>query len=197
MGTNRVVVGMSGGVDSAAAALLLQQQGYEAIGCTLLLYENGETGGCGSRREVEDARTVAESLGMTFCEVPFIDSFRRCVMDDFVACYRGGRTPNPCIRCNRYVKFDALMEQADRLGAAHIATGHYARVRYDEATGRWQLLRGLDRQKDQSYVLYPLTQTHLSRLLLRGLLGGAGPCSQFAAVQQYPHGKGGLMRLAG
>ena len=163
MDKNKVLVGMSGGVDSAAAALLLQQAGLEAVGCTLRLYCPGEDNS-------EDARRVAEHLGMDFCRRSFEDSFRGLVMDHFVAAYEAGRTPNPCIQCNRYVKFTGLLQAADELGIHYIATGHYARVRYDEETGRWQLLRGADRKKDQSYVLYPLTQSQLSRLLLP--LGG-------------------------
>ena len=165
----RVLIGMSGGVDSAAAAVLLQQAGYEAVGCTLRLYRNDDIGrdaegSCCSLEDVEDARSVALRLGMDFFVFNFSDLFRRCVMDDFVACYRAGRTPNPCIQCNRHIKFDALLRRADELGIDYIATGHYARVAYDENGGRWQLLRGKDRHKDQSYVLYPLTQYQLSRL---------------------------------
>ena len=160
----RVLIGMSGGVDSAAVAVLLQQAGYEAVGCTLRLFRNDNAGDCGSSKDVEDARAVAQRLGMSFYEFDFSERFCRCVMDDFVACYRAGRTPNPCIQCNRHIKFDALLRKADELGIGYIATGHYARIKYDETTGRWQLLRGKDRAKDQSYVLYPLTQYQLSRL---------------------------------
>jgi len=167
----QVLVGMSGGVDSAAAALLLQQQGFTAVGCTLRLYNNtdigqSQEGSCCSLEDVEDARSVALRLGMDFFVFNFSDLFRRCVMDDFVANYRCGRTPNPCIQCNRHIKFDALLRRADELGIDYIATGHYARTAYDQSSGRWQLLRGKDRRKDQSYVLYPLTQEQLSRLKL-------------------------------
>jgi len=171
MDRKRVLIGMSGGVDSAAAAVLLQQAGYEAVGCTLRLYKNEDIGreqegGCCSLEDVEDARSVALRLGMDFFVFNFSDLFRRCVMDDFVSGYRTGRTPNPCIQCNRYIKFDALLRRADELGIDYIATGHYARVSYSGELGRWQLLRGRDRRKDQSYVLYPLTQGQLQRLLL-------------------------------
>lgn len=169
MDRKRVLIGMSGGVDSAAAAVLLQQAGYEAVGCTLRLYQNEDIGqeedsGCCSLEDVEDARSVAARLGMDFYAFNFKELFRRCVMDEFVTSYQAGRTPNPCIQCNRHIKFDALLRRADELDIDYIATGHYARVAYDAASGRWQLLRGRDRRKDQSYVLYPLTQEQLSRL---------------------------------
>ncbi len=170
MDHKRVLIGMSGGVDSAAAAALLQQAGYEAVGCTLRLYQNEDLGqedsGCCSLEDVEDARAVAARLGIDFYVFNFKELFRRCVMDEFVESYRAGRTPNPCIQCNRHIKFDALLRRADELGIDYIATGHYARVAYDESRGRWQLLRGRDGRKDQSYVLYPLTQQQLSRLKL-------------------------------
>ena len=169
MENKKVLVGMSGGVDSAAAAALLLDAGYEPIGCTLRLYDNEEVrreGGCCSLEDVEDARSVARRLGIDFYAFNFSELFRRTVMDEFVESYLAGRTPNPCIQCNRHVKFDALLQRAGELDIAYIATGHYARVDYDEASGRWRLLRGLDHRKDQSYVLYPLTQRHLSRLLL-------------------------------
>lgn len=171
MRKKKVLIGMSGGVDSAAAAVLLQQAGYEAVGCTLKLYHNEDIGqsregGCCSLEDVEDARSVAARLGMDFFVFNFSQLFRRQVMDSFVADYAAGRTPNPCIQCNRYIKFDALLRRADELEIDYIATGHYARVAYDRTRDRWQLLRGLDRKKDQSYVLYPLTQSQLGRLLL-------------------------------
>ncbi len=162
-----VLVGMSGGVDSAAAAVLLQEAGYRAVGCTLRLYDNGDIGregSCCSLEDVEDARSTARRLGMDFHVFNFSSLFREQVMDQFVAGYQAGRTPNPCIQCNRRVKFEALLRRADDLGLRRIATGHYARV--DCEGGRWRLLRGRDRRKDQSYVLYPLSQEVLSRLLL-------------------------------
>ena len=160
-----VLVGMSGGVDSAAAALLLLRAGYLPAGCTLQRYKSRD-GGCGSPQEAEDARAAAKALDIPFYAPDESERFRACVMEDFVRTYCMGRTPNPCIRCNRYVKFTSLLRLADELGMDHIATGHYARVRYDAQLDRWQLLRGEDRSKDQSYVLYPLSQDILSRLLL-------------------------------
>lgn len=160
MEQKQVLIGMSGGVDSAAAAVLLRQAGYTPVGCTLRLCpESGE-------QAVEDAWAAAQRLGMAFVTADCTADFRRQVMDSFVADYRDGRTPNPCVQCNRYVKFDGMLRQADSLGIPYIATGHYARRGFDQGTGRWQLLRGKDRRKDQTYFLYVLTQTQLSRLLL-------------------------------
>lgn len=171
MEKQKVLVGMSGGVDSAAAALLLRNAGYEPVGCTLRLYDNAavgeaEEGTCCSLEAVEAAREVCRKLGIDHYVFNFCDTFRRCVIDDFVENYLAGRTPNPCVRCNRTVKFDALLRRADELDIPYIATGHYARAGYDGVLDRWQLLRGRDRRKDQSYFLYPLSQEVLSRLLL-------------------------------
>lgn len=155
-----VLAGMSGGVDSAAAALLLREAGYHVTGCTLRLCPGGDSSA------VEESEALARFLGIGFCAPSYMELFRREVMDYFAAGYAAGQTPNPCIRCNRYVKFAALLHQADARSIEYIATGHYARTAYNRALNRWQLLRGTDRQKDQSYVLYPLTQSQLSRLLL-------------------------------
>ena len=166
MEKKRVLVAMSGGVDSSAAALLLQQQGYACDGAMLKLYSGEVEGTCCSADDADDARSVAYRLGMKFYVFNETERFARDVMDHFVAEYCAGHTPNPCIDCNRCLKFGALLERALVLGYDYLATGHYARVGYDPETGLYQLLRGRDRRKDQSYVLYQLTQHQLSHLLL-------------------------------
>ena len=161
----RVLVAMSGGVDSSAAAALLVQQGYICDGAMLKLAPN-EDSRCCSADDAEDARQAATRLGMRFYVFNETARFQHCVMDTFVAEYAAGRTPNPCIDCNRELKFGALLERALTLGYDYIATGHYARIDTDPATGKYRLLRGAERRKDQSYVLYQLTQHQLSHLLL-------------------------------
>ncbi len=162
----RVLVAMSGGVDSSAAALLLRQQGYECDGAMLRLYNGEKAGTCCSADDADDARSVAYRLGMKFYVFNETERFARDVMDHFVAEYCAGHTPNPCIDCNRCLKFGALLDRALVLGYDYIATGHYARVEQDPDTGRWLLKKGLDEGKDQSYVLYNLTQQQLAHVRL-------------------------------
>ena len=152
-----VAVAMSGGVDSSVAAYLLREQGYPLVGVTLRLH------GCAGMEDVSDARTVAAQLGIDHHVFDLSDHFRACVMDHFVSEYEQGRTPNPCVECNRTVKFGALLDRAEKLGCVGVATGHYVRLDYDNPSGRWLLKTALYPEKDQSYVLYCLTQSQLSR----------------------------------
>ena len=170
-----VFLGMSGGVDSSVSALLLQQAGYEVSGVNLRLFHNEDLGEgrektCCSLADAEDARAVAAKLGFPFYVFDFSQIFRDTVIADFVSEYEAGRTPNPCVVCNRSVKFGALLQRALALHGDFLATGHYARVEQDGDTGRWLLKRGMDRSKDQSYFLYMLTQEQLSHTLFP--LGG-------------------------
>lgn len=155
-----VLIGMSGGVDSSAAAKLLLDAGYACIGCTMQLYRAP-----GGEENVQDARAVARRLGLPFHVFDFQPEFHSRVIQDFIRCYEEGQTPNPCIRCNRFLKFGVMLEKALELGCTHIATGHYARIRQDPETGRWLLCRAADRSKDQTYFLYTLTQHQLRHTL--------------------------------
>ena len=168
---NQVVVAMSGGVDSSVAAARLKEAGYQVIGVTMQIWPPdkppGESkfGGCCGIDAAADAGKVAYRLGIPHYVMDFRDIFARKVIADFCQEYRQGRTPNPCIRCNQHIKFDALRDKARGLGADFIATGHYARIEKDKATGTYLLKKGVDRYKDQSYFLYPLTQEQLSHTL--------------------------------
>ncbi len=180
----RVVVGMSGGVDSSVAAALLLEQGYDVVGVTMRLWSeprSGELSGrqqCCSVEDVDDARGVAQRLGIRHYIVNFEDEFRERVVDQFVADYAAGRTPNPCVRCNEHIKYRALFDRLPVFEADHIATGHYARVA-DGPAGTRRLLRAKDPAKDQSYVLYMLQQEQLARLLL--------PVGEFAKDEVRAH----------
>lgn len=160
MEQNKVLIAMSGGVDSSVAAHLVVQSGVPCVGATLRLYEFDATSS-----QVEDARSVAQRLGIPFYAFDCQNEFRCLVMDSFVRSYENGLTPNPCIECNRCIKFGRLLQQALELGCSHIATGHYARVTQDPASGRYVLQKAIDESKDQSYFLYSLTQEQLSRIL--------------------------------
>ena len=161
----RVLVGMSGGVDSSVAALILRDQGYEVAGLTFELWDS-EDGTCGTKNDVRDAAEVCRVLGIPHYVVDFRERFRDEVIRRFVDGYRQGLTPNPCVDCNRTIKFSAFARKAEELGYDHIATGHYGRVDFDPADGRWHLMMGDDDHKDQSYVLWSLTQEQLSRMIL-------------------------------
>jgi len=173
MGGKKVVVAMSGGVDSSVAAALLKERGYDVTGITMNLFSlpgelcrSEELRSCCGRKAVEDAHRVAIHLGIPHFVVDLRREFEAAVIADFVREYGRGRTPNPCIRCNERIKFRLLLERARRLGADFIATGHHARVARDSAVGRYLLKKGKDRAKDQSYFLYRLSQAQLARVLM-------------------------------
>ena len=163
------LIAMSGGVDSSVAALLAKEAGYRVLGCTMRLYTNEDAGvptgrTCCSLDDVEDARSVARKIGIPYQVFNFTEDFRRDVMDRFAACYEAGGTPNPCLDCNRFLKFDRLMRRADELGYRYVVTGHYARIGRDE-DGLYTLLKSPDSRKDQSYFLCSMTQDQLARTL--------------------------------
>jgi len=161
----KALIAMSGGVDSSVAALKMKESGYDCIGCTMKLFEPEDAGvererGCCSLLDVEDARSVAFRLQIPYYVFNFTDIFRRTVIGHFASCYERGITPNPCIDCNRYLKFEALYHRAEVLGCDCLVTGHYARI--ERRDGRYLLKKALDAQKDQSYFLYMLTQEQLA-----------------------------------
>lgn len=170
LGNNRVLVAMSGGVDSSVSALVLRDAGYDVEGVTLKLFDNDDAciageSTCCSLKDAEDARQVCLELGIPHYVYNFTRTFNANVIDRFCDGYLKGETPNPCIDCNRYVKFAALQQRRRELGYDYVATGHYARIVFNETTGRYELKRGLDGNKDQSYVLFHLDQETLAHML--------------------------------
>ena len=166
----KALIAMSGGVDSSVAAYLMVKQGYECMGATMKLYTNsdidvpkGHT--CCSLDDVEDARFVAQSLNIPYYVLNFKERFKEDVMDKFVNSYENGITPNPCIDCNRYLKFEYLFNRAKELGLDYVVTGHYALIEFNEDTHRYILKKSPFQEKDQSYVLYSLTQEQLAHTL--------------------------------
>ena len=169
MKAQRIAVAMSGGVDSSVAADVLVGQGYEVVGLTMAIWPHegakplaGPNGSCGADA-IEAARQVAEALGIPHHVFDLREPFQRSVIDPFCDEYSRGRTPNPCVRCNLFLKFGELLRRAEQVGAGRLATGHYARASYDEKRERWVLRRGVDTAKDQSYSLYALRQEQLAR----------------------------------
>ena len=169
------LIAMSGGVDSSVAAYLMLQQGYECRGTTMRLYRNADIGlnpfhTCCSQRDIDDAAEVAFQLDIPYKVLDFTLDFKEQIIEKFIRVYEAGGTPNPCIDCNRYMKFDKLLQAAREAGLRCVATGHYARIEQDSASGRWLLKKAVDAGKDQSYVLYMLTQEQLAHI--RFPLGG-------------------------
>ena len=172
MNDKRVIVAMSGGVDSSVAAALLHKQGYEVIGVTMKTWGFMEVGGapkhesgCCSLDAIFDAKNVATSLGFPHYTVDFTNAFEEAVIDNFVDEYLNGRTPNPCVVCNRKIKWEELLKKADSLDAKYVATGHYAVAEYNESLNRYSLRYSKDNRKDQTYALWGLTQESLSRTI--------------------------------
>jgi tRNA-specific 2-thiouridylase len=163
----RVFVAMSGGVDSSVAAALLKERGFDVIGVGLHLYDVDAASGsaCSGIEAMEDARRVAKHLSIPFYVLDFKHAFKQQVIDYFCSSYARGLTPNPCVPCNQAIKFEKLLSVAESKGASFLATGHYARIERDEATGRLRLRKGVDESKDQSYFLYSLTQNQLQRAM--------------------------------
>ena len=165
----KAMIAMSGGVDSSVAAYLISQQGYETVGVTMKLHNDESQAqaeaSCCTSDDIEDARSVAGKLGIPYHVYNYSDNFTEHVISRFVDAYRNARTPNPCIDCNRYIKFDRLVRTAIELGFDYVVTGHYAVTEYDKASGRYLLKKAVDESKDQSYVLYSLSQEQLSHIL--------------------------------
>ncbi len=161
----KILIAMSGGVDSSVVALIMKNKNYDCQGILMKLFDGDSEPACCTKRDIEDAQAVADKLSIPFSVVNMSEGFRENVIDKFISAYENGATPNPCIDCNRHMKFERLFDEGARMGCDKVATGHYARIEYDENIGRYILKKALDETKDQSYVLYSLTQTQLSRAL--------------------------------
>lgn len=184
----KAIIAMSGGVDSSVAALLMKEKGYTCMGATMKLYQNEDIGlrrehTCCSLDDVEDARSVAYALDMPYYVFNFADRFKTDVIDKFVHSYETGVTPNPCIDCNRYLKFDKLFQRMVELNYDYVVTGHYAQIDFDENTGRYLLKKAVDHNKDQSYVLWSLTQEQLKHVQFP--LGGMEKCEVRALAEAH------------
>lgn len=166
--TNKALIAMSGGVDSSVAAFLTKDMGYDATGITLKLFDNEDIGEkrektCCSLDDIDDARRVCLKLGIPYYVYNFKDSFKENVIDRFIKAYENGTTPNPCIDCNRFIKFEKLIRRAEELDFDCVVTGHYSTIEYDKGADRYLLKKSVDSTKDQSYVLYCLTQRQLAK----------------------------------
>ncbi len=165
MENKKVLIGMSGGVDSSVSALLLKKQGYEVIGTTMKLFEQELDGSCCNASSTLDAKRVCDYLDIPHYTLNFKEKFKKYVIDDFIDCYANCKTPNPCIECNRYMKFGAMYEKAKELGCEYIATGHYSKTEYSEKYGRWVLKQSNAGKKDQSYVLWNIPKSLIEHIL--------------------------------
>ncbi len=185
----KAIIAMSGGVDSSVAALLMQEQGFDCIGVTMKLFNNEDIGlplmdsKCCSIDDINDACSVCAKMGIEHFTFNYGDRFRVEVINRFINAYMNGMTPNPCIDCNRYLKFGELFNKADELGCDYVVTGHYARIRYDEEKGRYLLLKAVNPDKDQSYVLYSMTQHQLAHVQFP--LGGLAKPEVRAIAEQH------------
>ena len=161
----KVLLGMSGGVDSSVSALLLKKQGYDVIGITMKLWDEEREDSCCNEESAYDAKRVCDILNIPHYSINFKDEFKKYVIDDFISCYIDGKTPNPCIECNKYLKFGKMYNMAKELGCKYIATGHYARIDYSKKYGRYVLMKSSSIKKDQSYVLYNIDKNILPYIL--------------------------------